>query len=109
MNDNGSLSLEKRKNSDLKYNEFAMRNVFDRITDAFVAFDNKWNYIYLNAKAAEIIGRRPEEIIGKNIWEEFPEKKVHFFFSSACIHIVNASQRKGLAFSFGFLHIPSGQ
>jgi len=59
-----------------------LRNVFDRITDAFVAFDSKWNYIYLNNKAAEIIGRRPEDTIGKNIWIEFPEKKEHSFYMS---------------------------
>jgi PAS domain S-box-containing protein len=82
MNNIGNLSQEKNKYPDFKYTEFMLKNVLDRITDAFVAFDNQWNYIYLNNRAAEIIGCRPENIIGKNIWKEFPEKKEHIFYSS---------------------------
>ena len=82
MNSKRNLTKENNKQSDLKYNDFTLRNVFDRITDAFVAFDNQWNYIYLNTKATEIIGRRAEDIIGKNIWEEFPQKKEDIFYAS---------------------------
>ncbi len=67
-------------NDNINVNE--LKNVFERITDAFVAFDPLWNYIYLNKKAAEIIGRPPENLIGKNIWEEFPEKKDDLFYQS---------------------------
>ena len=69
MNNIGNLSQEKNKQADLKYNELTLRNVFERITDAFIAFDDQWNYIYLNNKAVEIIGRGRslEDIIGKNI------------------------------------------
>lgn len=48
-------------------------HVFDRITDAFIALDNNWNYTYLNDKAAEMHGKQPGELIGKNIWQEFPD------------------------------------
>jgi PAS domain S-box-containing protein len=48
-------------------------NVFDRISDAFNAFDADWNYTYVNRKAAEIVGRSPKNLISKNIWKEFPE------------------------------------
>ena len=47
--------------------------ILDRITDAFVALDANWHYTYVNRKAAEIFGRKPEELIGKHIWTEFPE------------------------------------
>ena len=50
-----------------------LNNVFERITDAFIALDNQWNYTYVNKKAAELHGKSSEELIGKNIWEEFPE------------------------------------
>ena len=49
------------------------RQVFERITDAFVALDTHWVYTYVNTKAAQIFGRRPEDLIGKHIWTEFPE------------------------------------
>jgi PAS domain S-box-containing protein len=48
-------------------------NTFDRITDAFVALDMDWCYTYMNKKAGEILNCDPVEMIGKNIWAEFPE------------------------------------
>jgi PAS domain S-box-containing protein len=59
-----------------------LTQVVERVTDAFAAFDRHWNYTYINKKAAEMIGRLPEEIIGKNIWEEFPEKKEYGFYKN---------------------------
>jgi diguanylate cyclase (GGDEF)-like protein/PAS domain S-box-containing protein len=56
---------------DLKQDELGP--MFDRITDAFVSLDAQWRYRFVNAKAAQIFGRRPEDLIGRNIWEEFPE------------------------------------
>lgn len=47
--------------------------VFERITDAFVALDAEWRYTYVNRKAAAVFGRRAEDLIGRTIWEEFPE------------------------------------
>ena len=47
--------------------------VFERITDAFIALDNDWRYTYVNKKAAELHERTPEDMIGKIIWEEFPD------------------------------------
>ena len=50
-----------------------IENIIERITDAFVALDNKWCYTYMNKKAGEIFNRNPNEMIGKHIWTEFPE------------------------------------
>jgi len=47
--------------------------VFERITDAFVALDRNWCYTYMNKKAGEIFNREPKKMIGKHIWTEFPE------------------------------------
>ena len=50
-----------------------LSNTFERISDAFVALDNNWCYTFMNKKAGEIFNRKPEEMIGKHIWTEFPE------------------------------------
>jgi PAS domain S-box-containing protein len=50
-----------------------LTSVFERITDAFVAFDKDWNYKYINRKAAEISGKQLNELLGKNLWEVFPD------------------------------------
>jgi PAS domain S-box-containing protein len=63
-----------------------LKNAFERITDAVMAFDNQWNYTYVNQKAAEIMGIPKEELIGQNLWNRFPgEQKliIHKLFKQA--------------------------
>ena len=57
--------------SDRHFGEMA--RILERISDAFVALDSNWRYTYVNQQAAEIFGRRPEDLIGRHIWTEFPE------------------------------------
>lgn len=47
--------------------------ILERVSDAFVALDKDWRYVYVNEKAAQTFGRTREELIGKHIWTEFPE------------------------------------
>ena len=47
--------------------------ILESITDGFLAFDRKWRFTYLNHQGAATLGRPPEELLGKNLWEEFPE------------------------------------
>ena len=44
----------------------------ERITDAFIALDRDWRYTFVNARAAELMGRSTEELIGESIWTVFP-------------------------------------
>jgi PAS domain S-box-containing protein len=46
-------------------------NIFDRVTDAFIAFDKDGKFTYVNKKAAALHKRTAENLVGKNIWEEF--------------------------------------
>jgi PAS domain S-box-containing protein len=46
--------------------------IWESITDGFIAFDRDWRYIYINA-AAESIGLRRSELLGRTIWEVFPD------------------------------------
>ena len=50
-----------------------LHNILQRVSDAVVALDKDWRYTYVNQRAAELFGRKPEELIGKHIWTEFPE------------------------------------
>ncbi|MEP7000913.1 MAG: PAS domain-containing protein [bacterium] len=47
--------------------------ILESVSDAFVALDREWRYTHVNAKAASIFGRTPDQMIGKRIWTEFPE------------------------------------
>ena len=65
--------LVKERTRALKGSENKYRSVIDRVSDAFVSLDKDWNYTFVNNKAGEIFARKPEKLIGKNIWTEFPE------------------------------------
>lgn len=58
--------------TDIKLANDIITSIFDRISDAFMALNNDWCYTYMNHKAGEILNRKPEEMIGKNIWTQFP-------------------------------------
>jgi PAS domain S-box-containing protein len=45
--------------------------VLESISDAFYALDRDWSFTYVNARAAEILGRSPDELLGRSIWVEF--------------------------------------
>lgn len=64
----------------LKQSEENYRMIMERISDAFVAIDKNWNYTYVNRQAGDIMGRSPESLIGKNIWEEFPGAVGNLFY-----------------------------
>ncbi|MGZ3425451.1 MAG: PAS domain-containing protein [Polyangia bacterium] len=49
------------------------RQLLERIGDAYVALDRDWRYVYVNQRAAQLFQRKPEELVGKHIWTEFPE------------------------------------
>ena len=48
-------------------------DVLERVSDAVVGLDNNWRYTYVNRRAAELFGRKPEDLLGRHIWTEFPE------------------------------------
>jgi PAS domain S-box-containing protein len=65
---------ETQKNKiELKNKNDFLLDVLENMTDAFISLDKNWNYTYINKKASEIFNIEPKNIIGKNIWEEFPE------------------------------------
>lgn len=48
-------------------------DVLESIGDAFFALDENWNFTYLNREAAAQLERSRDELLGKQVWEEFPE------------------------------------
>ena len=49
-------------------------DILESISDAFYAVDRQWRFTYVNGKAEELWGRSREELLGKNLWEEFSEE-----------------------------------
>ncbi|HEV7236508.1 MAG TPA: PAS domain S-box protein, partial [Ktedonobacteraceae bacterium] len=47
--------------------------ILEHITEAFFALDLQWRITYCNEKAASLTPRTRQELLGKNLWESFPE------------------------------------
>ncbi len=55
-------------------------SVLERITDGFVALDQQWRYVYVNHQTEQLLGRRREDLLGKNIWDVYPEEIGTLFY-----------------------------
>ena len=48
-------------------------HILDSITDAFFGLDSRWRFTYVNAQAERLLFRARADLLGKSIWDEFPE------------------------------------
>jgi PAS domain S-box-containing protein len=73
------ITEQKRSEEALRESQRQIENMLESITDAFVALDREWRYTYINERALGRIQRARgeeltrEDLLGKNIWEIFPE------------------------------------
>jgi PAS domain S-box-containing protein len=47
--------------------------ILESISDAFTAIDREWRYTYVNGAAASLLRRKPEELLGKTLWDVWPQ------------------------------------
>ena len=74
------LNRESRRRATV---EMQRLEVFDRITDAFVAVDRLWNYTFVSNNAARLLGRAPKELLGTSMWDD-PHNHQQIEFRHAC-------------------------
>lgn len=67
-------------------------NILESITDAFYAVNNHWEVTYVNNEAEQLLNKRKFDIIGKNLWHEFPGmvdtliyKQLHYVMSQQSV------------------------
>lgn len=65
------LQIEKRKTEEKLTAQY--EKTLTSISDGIVTLDKNWYYTYVNKQAAVFLGRTPGSLLGKKIWEEFPE------------------------------------
>jgi PAS domain S-box-containing protein len=55
--------------------EARVAGILASISDAFVAYDREWRFVYINERAREVFSSagRTEDLIGKVLWEVFPD------------------------------------
>lgn len=66
--------------SNRKKTEKELAEVYERVSDGFIAIDNNWHYTYINKQAAAILGKDPAYLLGKHVWTEYPQQPDNPFF-----------------------------
>ena len=60
-------------NSTFSKSNQRMFDILESITDAIFVLDQQWRFTYLNRHTESLWQRNREELLGKNIWQEFPD------------------------------------
>ncbi|BDI33523.1 hypothetical protein CCAX7_55740 [Capsulimonas corticalis] len=47
--------------------------ILENVTDAFFALDKDWRYTFVNGRGVEMAGRAAQELIGRCIWDIYPD------------------------------------
>ena len=69
------VTERKQAEEALKESHQRLVTTLESMTDGFVSFDPQMNYTYVNKWGGELLGRKPEDLIGKNYWTEYPEAR----------------------------------
>jgi PAS domain S-box-containing protein len=71
---------EKRAEDSLHKERQRLQMVLDSITDGLLMLDHDWRYTYFSKTGAKMIGMRPEDLIGRCVWDLFPHAKGTKFY-----------------------------
>ncbi|MGL5059966.1 MAG: PAS domain S-box protein, partial [Microcoleus sp.] len=61
-----------RAEAALRQNEEQTRNILESIHEAFFALNENWQFTYLNPSVEALLDRTLSDLVGKNLWEEYP-------------------------------------
>lgn len=78
-----AVDIDKRVRTEMAIAEKSteINDILESITDGFYALNKNWEVTYFNKTAEKILGRRREEVIGKNLWDSFPRSREGKFYS----------------------------
>ncbi|SHE73515.1 EAL and GGDEF domain-containing protein [Desulforamulus putei] len=79
-------------------------NILESITDAFFAVNHRWEITYMNSEAEKLLEIKKAEVIGKHLWEQFPQLVDTFLYKQ--LNKVMAEQTYA---HFEFFYIPGAK
>ncbi len=85
------IARRKQVEQALRATEQRLETVLNTINDHLISLDLQWRYTYVNDRAAAILGRSRKELIGKCIWDVYPEAVGSQFYHE--VHQALAGQR----------------
>jgi PAS domain S-box-containing protein len=60
-------------NQEVETKKVEISDIFERISEGVIVLDKNWRYTYANKYAGTLVHRDPASLLGKNVWEEFPQ------------------------------------
>ena len=66
--------IDLQKQTELREKSMATRlaTTLESISDAFFLLDHDWNFVFVNQQAVQTLGGGREDLLGKNLWQEYP-------------------------------------
>jgi len=74
----GSISdITRRRAAEDEVRNLAARltATLESVTDAVFTLDREWRFGFLNSRAAQLLQRDASELVGRVVWDEFPDSK----------------------------------
>lgn len=73
------ISRSKERQAEVSRLANRLSSALDSMTDAFFTLDRDWRFTYLNRQAEILLLRARSELVGKVVWDEFPEAREDTF------------------------------
>jgi PAS domain S-box-containing protein len=70
-----SLNERLQGRAELQQTVRKMTDILEKTSDGFFAVDRDWKFTFVNPQAEKLLERRREDLIGKDVWMEFPQFK----------------------------------
>lgn len=74
-----NITDRKRAEAALAHSDHLRREILDNVPDAFLALDSDLRITYFNPAASAILGRTAEEVLGRALFDCFPEARGSIF------------------------------
>jgi PAS domain S-box-containing protein len=74
-----SLNERLQTRAELQQAVRKMTDILEKTSDGFFAVDREWKFTFVNPQAEKLLERRREDLIGKDVWMEFPQFKRDVF------------------------------
>ncbi|QIQ87805.1 ATP-binding protein [Erythrobacter sp.] len=69
------ISEEREATTALKDAESNLASVLELMPDGFFVVNEDWEFTFLNSASEAMLQRVPRDLIGQNLWKEFPEAR----------------------------------
>jgi PAS domain S-box-containing protein len=66
------ISEQKEAEARMRALELTLITTLESITDGFYLLDKDWNFSFMNGPAERMLESRRSDILGKNLWQQFP-------------------------------------